>query len=467
MRLPQEEVKKRLVRLSNLEGMYARQKVTIGRLKDENRILKQEVASLKLTVLSQQKTINDLLLRVEELSIMIFGRKKLPRNMNRDDDDPVPPKPPITRGGDSYKRPTPKDQEVTETKNHAIDLCACGALATKKRRRIFYEEDIPIPVLKIVRKHIVEQLWCSRCQKWESAMPLPPANVVLGSNVRKYVCYLSIMCRLSFSQIQNILQDAWNIHVSEGEISNTIRDQAQKLRPQYEQIKTSIRQESSIHLDETSWKLFNDQDTNYAWIMSGGQSRESIFLMGENRGGGNVEKLIGENYDGIVITDDYGAYKKLKKHQLCWAHPIRKFRDLAGSGELTQQQHDHCQKEYLALMAIFDDVKNHRSILRYDEFSDHLSRLCVINPLDPGKLIKIKNTLQKNIPQYLTCLTDPQIPMTNNQAERGLRHLVLKRKISFGSFAKRTAENLAILMSVLMSLKQRHQTNFFLEYMKA
>ncbi|MBI5401108.1 MAG: transposase [Candidatus Yonathbacteria bacterium] len=30
--------------------------------------------------------------------------------------------------------------------------------------------------------------------------------------------------------------------------------------------------------------------------------------------------------------------------------------------------------------------------------------------------------------KYLTCLSDSRIPLTNNQAERSLRHLVLKRK---------------------------------------
>jgi hypothetical protein len=359
-----------------------------------------------------------------------------------------------------------KDDHVTETKPHTISLCACGVLATKKRRRVFYEEDIPIHAQKIVIKHIVEQVWCPRCFKWESATPLPSTAVILGDTVRKYICYLSILCRLSFSQIQSILQDTWNIHVSEGEISNTIADQAQKLRPLYEQIKLAIQQEPTAHLDETSWKLFNDQDQSYAWIMSGGQSKESAFLIGENRGGGNVEKLLGENYNGTVITDDYGAYKKLKKHQLCWAHLIRKFRDLAVSGELSESEHSHCQQEYQTLLAIFEDVKNHRESANYEHFSEHLRQLSVIKPLDPRKLVKTKTTLQKNIPKYLTCLSDPNIPMTNNQAERGLRHLVLKRKISFGSFAKRTAENLAILMSVLMSLKQRHQANFFLEYMK-
>ena len=51
--------------------------------------------------------------------------------------------------------------------------------------------------------------------------------------------------------------------------------------------------------------------------MSGTQSQESVFLVGEHRGKGNVDTLMGENYKGVVVSDDYGAYRKLKNHQLC------------------------------------------------------------------------------------------------------------------------------------------------------
>lgn len=115
---------------------------------------------------------------------------------------------------------------------------------------------------------------------------------------------------------------------------------------------------------------------------------------------------------------------------------------------------------------LYDDLKNDRRIERYDEFVEKFTELSIIAPLGPKKLATYKTTLRKNIPQYLTCLSDTRIPLTNNQAERSLRHLVLKRKISFGSLTKRTADNLAVLLSVLMSLKQRHQVGFFGEYLR-
>lgn len=166
------------------------------------------------------------------------------------------------------------------------------------------------------------------------------------------------------------------------------------------------------------------------------------------------------------MTDDYGAYRKLGNHQLCWAHLIRKFRDLAKSGELEEKTRLHCQSEYQKLCLIYDNLKNNRQIEKSHYFTNELKELSKINKRDPEKLIRYKTTLLKNIPQYLTCLADSKIPLTNNQAERSLRHLVLKRKISFGSLTQRTADNLAVLLSVLMSWKQRYQSNFFQEYLK-
>jgi transposase len=355
---------------------------------------------------------------------------------------------------------------VTEVVHHPLNHCACGEEIQKKKIVILYEEDIPIPSKKIVRKHIVEKSYCKSCQKWQTEIPLPSAKVILGLNIRKYTCYLSILCRLSFSQIQEILKDTYQIDISQGEIAKILNREAIHLKPFFEQLKVKIRGEPVIHLDETGWKLLIDGSNVYSWVMSGGESRENVFLVGESRGKGNSENLIGNDSAGFVVTDDYGAYRRLKKHQLCWAHLIRKFRDLAKSGELEENIRMHCKNEYQKLCLIYNDLKNDRRIERHDDFSLKLTKLSIIRKLDPKKLIRIKMTLQKNIPKYLTCLGDSRIPLTNNQAERSLRHLVLKRKISFGSLTKRTADNIAVLMSTLMSLKTRYQANFFREYLR-
>lgn len=462
--LPPEEIKKRLIRLRNVEYLHEAQRFKIWHLRDENRALKKEIRALKLVVVEQQKTIDDLKLQIEELRTMVFGRKK--KKDDSDDDDPAPPKEETPRTADSYKRPLPKDEEVTEVMSHPLSLCRCGAEATRKQTVIFYEEDIPLPAKRIVRKHVVLRAYCPECKKWSSAIPLPNHKVVLGKNAQKYICYLSVMSRLSFTQIQYVLRDTYSLKISQGEIAKILERESVRLRPFFEQLKVKIRGEPGVHLDETGWKLLSGGDVSYAWVMSGTESTESVFLIGESRGKGNADKLLGDNFDGFVVSDDYGAYRKLKRHQLCWAHLLRKFRDVAQSGELPPNQRKRCREDYENLCTLYGDLKQHRGMERYDEYAERLTHLSAIKPHNPTKLLRVKTTLRKNIPNYLTCLSDSRIPLTNNLAERSLRHLVLKRKISFGSLTKRTAENFAVLVSVLMSLKQRFQSNFFGEYLR-
>ena len=463
--LSKEEIRKRLIRLQNLEKLHTEQKIRIERLIEENK----KIVILEKTILEQQKTIDDLKLQIEELRTMIFGKKKKIKEIDNDDDLFPPKEEKIERTSDSYKRPIPRNAEVTETISHTLSKCNyCHGKTTKRKTVIFYEEDIPIPSKKIVRKHIVEKVYCPNCKKWQTDILLPSSKVILGKNVQKYVCYLSVLCRLSFTQIQNVLQDTYQIHISQGELAKILNREAVHLRPFYEQLKAEIREEPVIHLDETGWKLLIDGSKTYSWVMSGGEAKnkKDVFLVGESRGKGNAKELL-QDFEGSIVTDGYAVYGKLiKKHQLCWAHLIRKFRDLARSEELEEKQRIHCKREYMKLCLIFNDLKNDRNIERYNEFTKRLKELSMIKKLDLKKLIRYKTTLRKNIPEYLTCLSDPRIPLTNNQAERSLRHLVLKKKISFGSLTKRTADNLAVLMSVLMSLKQEYQNDFFGEYLK-
>ena len=457
--LSAEEINHRLIRLRNLERLHEAQSVRVGLLEEQINLLKQENTLLRKINTEMTSTIQDFKLQIEELRTMVFGKKK---EKIIDDDDITPQKEKLERTVESYKRSVPNETEVTENKKHTIDSCVCcHEQLSKKKMVVFFEEDIPLPIEKIVRKHSVEKGYCHVCKKWQTAIPLPSHRVILGNNIQKYICYLNICCRLSYKQTKQLLFDSYHISVSEGEIAKILNREAIGFRPEYEQLKERIRGEPTIHLDETGWKILCGGDKSFAWVMSGALSLESAFLVGETRGGGNVETLTGKDYTGTIVSDDYNAYKNLQNHQLCWSHLIRKFRDFAMSHELSEEQHLYYLEQYKTVSEIFSDLKEKRDVNMHDSYVEKLKRLATLNPQDCKKMVRIKTTLLKNIPKYLTCLSCPNIPLTNNQAERSLRHLVLKRKISFGSLTKRTADNLAVLLSVLMSRRQRHPDNWF------
>jgi len=197
--------------------------------------------------------------------------------------------------------------------------------------------------------------------------------------------------------------------------------------------------------------------------------------LGKNRGQGNARDLKGENNPRqIGITDDYGAYKNLlgQDHQLCWAHLTRKFRDLAESKQLPENKREYCVRSHSSLKKIYKklaseleqpfDLAERQKIKK--PLAKQLAELAKPNELDCAKLRTIKATLAKNIDLYFTCLLHPNVPATNNKAEQLLRHIVIKRKTSFGCQTQKGADAMSVLFSVLLSLWRRSKENFFAEY---
>lgn len=463
--LSPEEIAKRLVRLNNLERLHGEQKKRIGLLEEHVRLLKEENRLLREENGSLRSSMNDLKLQMEELRTIVFGKKK----KKEDGDDGFPPAPLVLhepREKESYRRKLPEENEITKTEEHPVDQCACGRDFSERETKTYFEEDIPIPQKKTVVKHIVHRGYCEACGKWQNAIPVPPIPVVLGRNVKRYAVYLSIVCRQSYSQIEDILKQSYEFDISHGEIAKIMRNEGERLRPDYERLKASIRGEPSIHLDETGWDILVGGDRGFAWTMTGGTTSDAVFMLGKTRGKGNAEYLISDS-KAVVVSDDYGAYRKLKNpHQLCCAHILRKLRDLATSGEISGEIKTHCRSAYETFAGIYADIevarRSKRSVERYDALLMRLKSFAVPHPSDPAKLSRVKTQVEGRMENYLTCLRYPDVASDNNAAERSLRHLVLKRKISFGSISERTAETTAILLSVLMSWKRRGELRNYL-----
>ena len=176
--------------------------------------------------------------------------------------------------------------------------------------------------------------YCSSCKRQSSGIPIPSKKVILGENVKKYVCILSIANRLTHSQIQENVRDIFDISISIGEIGNILETEANNLRPEYQVLKESVLMQNGTHYDETGWNVQKEEQGRFAWVATGTENFDTVFFLGRSRGKGNIED-IGKGKLGI--SDDYGAYKNaFEDHQLCWAHPQRKLRDLAESEEFGQ-----------------------------------------------------------------------------------------------------------------------------------
>ena len=480
--LTPKEVYERMKEWRNIKKLHtaARERILILEeiieKMEEKDTIKDEIIS------SQTKMIQTLELRIEELERMVFGKKKDKTNSVEDNYDSGGSKPPKQlRDKSSFKRPIPKEEEVTDREYHIIgEKCAdCNTPFTEKKESLVYEEDIVLPDEthkpgKKVTKHNVEWGYCPNCRKWKSKGPPLYSEVFFGKSVRLYICYLSILIRLSFEQVHILLKTTYNLSISDGEIAKILRKEAVKLLPEYEALKLRIQNQKGCHYDETPWKVEKEVKGNYAWVKTGTESSDTVFLCGKSRGKGNAEELRGKNTEQVGVSDDYGVYRTFfKNHQLCFAHPDRKLRDLAESDVLPKKTQEHCKQAYESFSSLYRDLRLElekewdakRNLATRDLMMKRLETITTPASKDPKKLVAIKVGLLKNNQYYFTCLLHEGIPCDNNKAERALRHLVLKRRMSFGSKTEQGANTTAVLASVILSLFWRKPKNFFAELM--
>lgn len=487
LRLTEEEIQQRLIRLRNLERLYPEMKQSyakkLSHLTRENDRQKAEIETLIHTVQTQQALIHKLQLRIEELELMVFGRKKKKKSGDSNEDTPdhfsrskdARPRPP-----DSYRRPTPKEEEVSDTEEFPIERCPdCNTPLQKLKKIIRYIEDIILPStilnpFKRVHKQIIETGYCPHCQRRVSSVPVPKNETILGDTIKQFTAYSNIILRLSFKQTKHLLRDLARISISDGEIANILEEQSYLLTPAFQELQKTIRGQPGSHYDETPWNVQREEQGHYAWVMTGTESADALFLFGRSRGKGNARELQGkDNSHQVGITDDYGAYRTLfARHQLCWSHPLRKLRDLARSSYLDPSLTPHCTFLYTSFARLFQklqrELQEDFDLAKRKRAKSTLLRefdaITSFHSLDIPKLHTIKHSLRKNRDLYFTCLTTPGIPPTNNKAERALRHIVLKRKSSFGSRTQKGASITSILASVLLSLWWKKPQNFFQEY---
>ena len=480
-KLSDEQIKQKLAEGRNYKRLYYELKDKYDTVVAENKQLKSDLAEMKALF---TQTVEKQQARIEELEAMVFGRKKRPRSGGGH----TAPK--ALRDAASYRRPKPNEDEITSEEHHAVNACNhCGGSLTDKETYTRYIEDVVLAALdnlgkfKTVEKHTIERGYCTSCGKYSSGKDLRGSEVTLGLNVRTLICYLITLREHSYDQVINLLWDLYRLRVTDGEISNILDARRLELLPEYERLKDSIRTGPAVHMDESRWRIQSEK-AGYAWSMSSTASTDVVFKLADSRGVGNAKELLGDNFQGIGITDRYPGYKHLferidtqtgsidSRHQICWAHLQRTAKDLTHLECLGKAKIKHIIRFYKGLAAIYAAIRLYQKepfneAKRKEQASQLLQQteqLCTPHKLDPKKLSDLKAGILEYRGCLFICLTVDGIPADNNRAERDIKKLVIKRKKSLGSKTPKGARTLEVLLSVCWSLYNRDRDNFFTNF---
>lgn len=219
-------------------------------------------------------------------------------------------------------------------------------------------------------------------------------------------------------------------------------------------------QQQQVHyVDETGWRESNQQ--HWLWIDATAQA--TIFRVLPGRGQQQARTLLGQQFQGTVVTDRHRAYNHLvpERRQLCWAHLKRDFQAFVERGGESASVGATLLEQ---VEVLFDLWHRHRAgkitRVEFQELMVPVERR-VHELLEAGRQCgqpKTAGTCREILRLEVSLWTFVRVEgvePTNNNAERPLRRAVLWRRRSFGTQSACGSQFVERILTVVTSLRQQ------------
>jgi len=414
------------------------------KLKEENERLRQDNAYLKF--------------ELEQMRLKRYKSNKKPPV----DGSAVEPAPPRKRGGlfghiGWFRKKPDKIDRVEEVRISCCPDCGSNNLTECRKIDEHIQEDIILPKVEAVlyRRH---HYYCPDCRKVVSAKGKDELeNSYIGPKAKAFAAFLRYGIKISERDVKLLFERAFNLKIVASSIAGFRYQLKRAGSPLYRILMGSLKRGSFIHADETGWRI----DGNNRWLWKFSNKKVSLSHIDESRGQKVVEKILGNEYGGILISDFLSAYNKIsaKNKQRCLVHILRDLKKV--------KEYWHDDQEVLRyierLKKIFEDAIALQSDYKDKHWGDvyYARRTALENSLkdfafpNPNKRIlkRFAKRLERHRGELLTFLYEKDIDYHNNHAEQQIRPDVIFRKITFGNRSANGAQYHSVIMSILQTAK--------------
>ena len=414
---------KKLYKQSKLENLKLKQKLEIASMK-------QEKTDERMSV--QYELIDDLKNKIERLEAQLRKydnantppSKKYPARSTGQPDDAKTKR---RRGGQNGHPGRTAKPKPTEFETHKPKECPdCGSEdleVTGAGQRTITERRKTIET--VTTQHTMNTCRCSRCglEGIVAEAAGVPRQGGYGPGVVSDVA-ASWESRMPVKMISGNSRRDIGLHLSAGAVSNILRRLGGRLDEPAGAILASLAAAKILHIDETSYRL--NGRTVWVWILQNPATGETFFVVRPSRGADVLNSVI-PGFRGTIVCDGWRAYSRFRI-QRCWAHIMRELKYVVK----LNPDDGEAARMLKRLRWIYKDAKRRRP--KRDRQRDHgllAARTRRLVDRYWGKdicqpfLVKLKNAL----PDLFRFVLNPRIPPTNNAAERGLREIIVHRKI--------------------------------------
>jgi transposase len=277
---------------------------------------------------------------------------------------------------------------------------------------------------------------------------------LVGPGLAVLIVALALRFRLSRARIQEFLREWLGVELSTGTIHQTIHEAGAAVAPAEDELVEAVLESGLLHADETSWP----ERGQGLWLWVFTAAAVTLYYVA-GRGKELLENLL-EEFQGWLMSDGWIAYRGFPRRLRCWAHLIRKARGLTESYHREARAFGRQVLDTLkALMAAVYAAREGPPVDLPTRHAESLAKLRATceqaQHHDHAKTHALAVELLNDWDAIFQVLHHPELPLTNNEAERALRHWVIMRKLSYGTRTATGSRIFALLASVIDTCRQR------------
>lgn len=422
----------------------------VGKLKVEFEQLCREgkVPAESLALLKSLFLVVELILSIflERQTKKTGKNSSLPSSQTEKDETALPGSKRKGRGFDDLSVSNRRTRERTTLVS--VDSCTTcgepldGVAASGHERRT----KIDIVFEKVVEHVDAEVKQCPCCAtivkgRFPEDMPGP---LQYGDGLKAFAINLLVTQMVALNRVQALLTSLLDVVIAEATLLKFVLRLHDALEGWEQQAIAALLAAPSMHVDETSLRV----DKQQHWIHVYASGEVTLKRLHRRRGKAAMEAIdLIPRYGGVIVHDCWSSYLSYDHcgHALCGSHLLRELTFIIDSNgyiwarRMKRLLRDACKQvaqreaKCLTEAELVKLQRRYRTLLTQGK-----KELPPIPPRPSGKRGRLAKSdahnlwerLKKHEDAVLLFARDPQVPFTNNRAERDLRMAKVKQKVS-------------------------------------
>ncbi len=347
----------------------------------------------------------------------------------------------------------------------------------RERRQV---HDLPPQKIEVT-EHQAQTKVCGRCGAKNTA-PFPAgvkAPVQYGEGVRSVAAYLMGYQLIPYERCAEAMGDLFDCQLSPGTLATLLKGCARELDEPLLLIKEGLRKSAVLGVDETNLRVAKRQD----WVHVSATDKLTLLVHNKKRGTPAIESIgILPRYEGVAVHDGFSSYDQYGqcRHSQCNAHILRELNYVIETSK--PQWAVEMKVLLLEIKAVVEKAREGgkkrlpssrkgRFLRAYGELIEMAEKLYGTLKRKSGRAKKPKPVesviraaarklacrLSDKRDEILLFMQDFAVPFDNNQAERDLRMLKVKQKISGCFRTEKGADEWCRLRSYVATMKKQGQ----------